>query len=79
MMTTNTKTETEPSIAQFLEGHLISNDDKVGTITDGEPFWLTDTASSIEFYNVYKDGSIFNGHSASKSLGVRPLITVVKD
>lgn len=50
-----------------------------GTIADDEPFWLTDTASSIEFYNVYKDGSIYNNHRASISLGVRPLITVVKN
>ena len=50
-----------------------------GTITDGEPFWLTDTASSIEFCNVCKDGSIFSGNTARHSLGVRPLITVVKN
>ena len=47
------------------------------TIAGGENFWLTDPDSSDYFYRVTSAGRI-NDTSASISIGVRPLITVVK-
>ena len=47
-------------------------------IAGGEFFWLTDPHSSNYFYSVDSDGSIIYYDYASYSLGVRPLITVVK-
>jgi hypothetical protein len=49
------------------------------SIAGGEGFWLADPypGGSNNFYYVYSGGSIYD-NSASGSLGVRPLITVVK-
>ena len=47
------------------------------TIASRENFWLADPYSSDSFYFVISDGVICYGY-ASDSIGVRPLITVVK-
>ena len=53
---------------------------KSATIAGGEEFWLPDPYpyDDESFYYIYSDGSII-GASATYNIGVRPLITVVKE
>ena len=50
------------------------------TIVGYEVFWLADliTYGNTSFYAVHGDGSYDGGNEARTSLGVRPLITVIK-
>ena len=65
-------------VSESVYNDICSKTGKISAaIAGGEGFWLTDPHSSNYFCIVDIDGGIFQ-ESAGYSLGVRPLITVVK-